>query len=296
MRVLATGLWAFVWALAGGACGGGGGGGGGGSGAALSFAPASLTTNVVTGASATLTVRATAADPSIFKGPVYVYVVDSAQVLLPGVELTAVDASTVAATLHTSPALKPGRYRGDFQVQLCRDSGCASQFPGSPIPLPYDLNVTEAPLQAVANAATSVTVHHGGALDTQVTVSVSGPSTSWKATTATSWLQVTGGNGNGEGMFTVGFQTPAMAEGVYSGAVAVASTDGQKFSLPFTLEVLPTQFALNSGIPSFMAVNGAPIDPQTLSFALDNLTSAPWSATSARRKHPSARSSSPARV
>ena len=81
-------------------------------------------------------------------------------------------------------------------------------------------------------------------------------------------------------MFTFGFQTPAMAEGVYSGAVAVASTDGQKFSLPFTLEVLPTQFALNSGIPSFMAVNGAPIDPQTLSFALDNLTSAPWSATS----------------
>ncbi len=278
MRVLATGLWAFVWALAVAACGGGGGGGG--SGAALSFAPASLTTNVVTGASATLTVRATAADPSIFKGLVYVYVVDSAQVLLPGVELTAVDASTVAATLHTSPALKPGRYRGDFQVQLCRDSGCASQFPGSPIPLPYDLNVTEAPLQAVASGLTAASVHRGGAIDTQVSVAVSGPSTSWKATTATSWLQVAGGSGTGAGSFTVAYVPQTMVEGLYAGSVDVASTDGQKFSVPFTLEVLPTQFALNSGVPSFTAVNGSPISAQALSFSLDNQMPAAWSATS----------------
>ena len=41
-------------------------------------------------------------------------------------------------------------------------------------------------------------------------------------------------------------------------------------TLPFTLDVLPTQFVLNSGVPTFNAVNGAPIAPQTVTFALNN--------------------------
>ena len=73
MRRFLAGLGAVCVALFVGACGGGGGGGDSGGGA-LSFSPSTLTANIEAGTSATLTVRATAADVSIFTGVVYVYI------------------------------------------------------------------------------------------------------------------------------------------------------------------------------------------------------------------------------
>jgi hypothetical protein len=122
-----------------------GGGGDDGDDAALTFSPTTVTASVVAGTSATLTVRATASNPSLFTGSVFVFVVDSASVLLPAVELALVDSRTVSATLHTSPALPVGRHQGTFQIQLCNDANCTSQIAGSPVPLPYDLTVTAAP-------------------------------------------------------------------------------------------------------------------------------------------------------
>ena len=142
MRRFLAGLGVVCVALLVGACGGGGSEG---SAAALSFSPSTLTANVAAGTSATLTVRATATDPSNFAGTVYVYIVDSQQVLSSSVELARVDATTVSATLHTSAALGVGRYQGSFQVHLCKDASCAAQYPGSPVPLPYDFTVTSGP-------------------------------------------------------------------------------------------------------------------------------------------------------
>ena len=144
MRSIAGALWALFLVVALAACGGGGGGSDGG--AALTFSPATVTANVASGTSATITVRATATDTSIFSGTVYVYIVDSAHVLTSSVELTSVDSRTVSATIHTLPTLAAGRYQGTFQIHLCNDASCASQVRGSPVPLPYDLTITPAPL------------------------------------------------------------------------------------------------------------------------------------------------------
>lgn len=256
----------------------GGGGGGDGAAPAVSFTPGSLVTNVQAGTSATLTVRATAADTSLFSRQVYVFVVDPAGVLLPSIELAAVDSRTVSATLHTQPTLAVGRYAGEFSVRLCNDAQCASQVPGSPVPLPYDLTVTPAPLTAVPLASTAFTVHRGGTVTTTATVQVGGPPAAWTATPSAAWIRVTPGSGTGPGTFAIGVDAATLAEGRHAGEVVVQS-GGQTVRVAVTLDVLPTQFVLTSGVPSFSAVNGAPIAAQPLGFALDNDVPTAWSAT-----------------
>lgn len=256
----------------------GGGGGDGGAGPAVSFAPGGLVANVEAGTSATMTVRATASDASLFSRQVYVFVVDTAGVLLPSIELTAVDSRTVSATLHTRPTLAVGRYAGEFSVRLCNDIQCASQVPGSPVPLPYDLTVTPAPLTAVPQASTAFTVHRGGSVTSTVTVQVAGPPADWTATASAAWIRVVPGSGTGPGAFGIGVDAAPMAEGRHEGEVMVQS-GGQTVRVAVTLDVLPTQFVLTSGVPSFSAVNGAPIAAQPLGFALDNDVPTAWSAT-----------------
>ncbi len=161
----------------------------------------------------------------------------------------------MSATLHTSPALAAGRYQGTFQIQLCNDSSCTNQIAGSPVPLPYDLTITPAPLQAVAASSTAATVHRGGTLAGSVAVSVSGPALGWTATTTADWLLITGGSGTGPGSFSVAYLAPTLAEGSYASVVTVRASDGQTVTLPFTLEVLPAGFAVDGGVPGFAAVN-----------------------------------------
>jgi hypothetical protein len=245
----------------------------------LSFAPTTVTANVESGTSATITVRATTTDVSLFSSGLYVFVADSARVLAPSVELAPIDATTMSATLHTLPTLAPGRYQGSFQVQLCNDANCQSQVRGSPVALPYDLTITERPLQVAASTTTSTSIHRGAAGPSPVSVSVFGPSGTWTASTASAWLQIASGSGTGAGTFNVSYSPQSLPEGNYTSDVTVRSSDGQTASLSFTLEVLPTQFVLNSGIPSFSAINGAPIAAQMLSFALNNDVPSAWTAT-----------------
>lgn len=262
------------------ACGGGGGGDGGGAAApAVTFAPSGLVSNVQAGNSATLTVRATATDVALFSRQVYVFVIDAAGVLLPAIELASVDSRTISATLHTKPTLPVGRHAGEFSVRLCNDIACTSQVPGSPVPLPYDLTVTPAPLTAVPQTSTSFTVHRGGALAASAVVQVGGSTSAWTATPSAAWIRATPGSGTGPGSFSIGLDTPALPEGRHEGDVVVRSGDGQTVRVPVVLDVLPTQFVLTSGVPSFSAVNGAPIVAQPLAFALDNGVPTAWSAS-----------------
>lgn len=274
-RVAACAGLALAMALAG--CGGGGGGDGAAA-PAVTFTPSGLVANVQAGTSATLTVRATATDVSLFSRQVYVFIVDTAGVLLPSLELASVDSRTVSATLHTQPTLAVGRHAGEFSVRLCNDVNCASQVAGSPVSLPYDLTVTPAPLTAVPQSSPAFTVHRGGTVASTATVQVGGPAAAWTATPSAAWIRVTPGSGAGPGTFAIGVDAATLAEGRYTGEVVVQSS-GQTARVPVTLDVLPTQFVLTSGVPSFSAVNGAPIAAQPLAFALDNGVPSPWSAT-----------------
>ena len=283
MRSIIGTMGALLLAAVLGGCGGGGGGGSSGGGGnispALTFAPGTLSTNVESGTSATVTLRATASDPSQFTGSLFVFVVDSQQVLTPSITLAPVSDTAQSVTVHTSPALAAGRYQGTLQVQLCKDSACASQIAGSPVALPYDFTVAAGPLHATVATSTAATVHRGGQLATPIAVAVSGGGASWTATTTTTWLHIDAATGKGNGSFTVNYVTPALAQGSYSGSVLVTSSDGQTATVPFTLDVLVPDFTLDSGVASFAAVNGAPIAAQTLSFEINNGVPTPWQAT-----------------
>ncbi|MDG0833204.1 BACON domain-containing protein [Roseateles saccharophilus] len=277
-------IWGLMLALGLVACGGGGGGGGGGGNtSAVSFNPSILTGNVQVGHSTSLTVRATARDPSQFSGQLYVFIVDPNHVITSTVSLAAVDSTTMSATVYTSPNLAAGHYQGSWQVQLCKDSGCATQIPGSPVALPYDITVANAPLQATAATTTTLTSHQGGNLAGSVSIGVSGGGSSWTAAADAAWLQLSATSGTGNSL-TVSYATQALALGSYAGNVLVTSSDGQKATVPFSLTVLAPGFLISSGVPSFAAVNGAPIPAQTLAFAIDNgvpmawqgSVSAPW--------------------
>lgn len=281
MRSLWAVLCAAFWVTA---CGGGGGGGGGSSPSApaplLSFSPSTVTANVEIGTSATLTVRATARDTSQFSSTIYVFVVDSAQVLAGDVQISAIDASNVSATLHTKPSLALGRYQGNFQVKLCKDSACASEFSGSPVALPYDITVVNAPLRASLTSAALTSVHRGESISTVSSFDVTIKGLTWTAQAADSWLQVVNGSGSGNGGFQLRYLTAGLAEGSHASSVTVTASDGQSVKLPISLQVLPVSFVLTSGVPSFTAVNGAPIAPAPLSFDVDNKVASNWTARS----------------
>ncbi|WP_341890795.1 hypothetical protein [Variovorax sp. YR752] len=258
------------------------GGGGGGSDAPVTLSPSSLSANVEVGNSATLTVRARAKDPSQFARGLYVYIVDSEQVLTGTVNLSNVDANTLAATIYTSPGLRTGHHRGTLQIQLCADSACSTQYAGSPLSLPYDFNVTPGPLRATATGSTSVSVHEGGSLVTPLGVEVSGPDADWTVDSSADWLQPAPTRGHGDGSFELNYDTASLTVGSYEATVTVRAADGQTATLDVALEVLPTQFVLDGAVPSFSAVNGAPIAAQPLGFALNNEVPSAWSALSSQ--------------
>lgn len=274
MRRIAAFFGALCLALVNVSCGGGGGDDGGLSG--LSFSPSTLTANFRTGTSATLTVRATALNPSVYSGGVYVLIVDAAQVLTGTVNLSRVDSATFAATVYTMASLAPGRYQGSFAVHVCRDPGCSSEYPGSPASLPYDFTVTNLPLTAVAARSTALTGYVGGSATQSVAVNVTGTG-AWTVASSAAWLKApAGGTGNGSASLVV--DPTGLAAGQYAADATVRGNDGQQVVVPFSLTMLPNQFTLTSGVPSFSFVNGTTVPAQNLGFMLGNGTAAAWSA------------------
>ena len=148
MRMSVAGRWLAMSSLVLLAACGGGGGGGSSSTSSLGFDPSSVTTNVQYQNSATLSVVASIRNAAAINSTVYVAVQDDQQVLVGDVQISEIDSSHFSATLHTSPSLGLGHHKGSLQVVLCKDSQCAGRWTPSPAVLPYDINVTPAPLSA----------------------------------------------------------------------------------------------------------------------------------------------------
>jgi hypothetical protein len=100
--------------------------------------------SVNAGSSLTLNVIAAVARPAKFSWHRVASVTDSNGVLQPNPQLVRDSDSQYHAVLQTSPGAGGRHYKGNFSVRLCRDSACASQFPGSPVSLPYDLQIVAA--------------------------------------------------------------------------------------------------------------------------------------------------------
>ena len=156
--------------------------------------------------------------------------------LLPTAQLIRDSDSQYHAVLQTAPSLAAGSYTGNLSVRLCRDSGCASQFPGSPVLLPYNLQVVPAGqlgFSATPAVALNATSHLGGSAPAPVDVAVSSEGRGWAASSGAAWLKPTPAAGNGSGTLSVAFDPAGLDVGVYSTMLTVSASDGQN-AVPIT--------------------------------------------------------------
>ncbi|GJJ01336.1 hypothetical protein RugamoR64_18740 [Duganella rhizosphaerae] len=269
-------------------CGGGGGGGGGADPStpavspALSFNPDTVRASINAGTSTTLNIIATVARPADFAnaGSVLASVVDSNGVLLPNAQLIRDSDTQYHAVLQTAPSLAAGTYTGTFTVRLCRDSGCAAQFPGSPMLLPYNLQVVpvgQLAFSATPAVALSGTAHVGAAAPAAINVAISSEGRSWTASSGAAWLKPGAAAGSGSGTLSVAFDASGLAVGDYSTTLTISASDGQSAVLPATLSVQPSGL-VTAGSVTFNAINGAPVPNQVIALDTDDQRSASWSA------------------
>jgi len=282
MRMSVAGHWLAVSSLALlAACGGGGGGDSAPPSPKLSFMPASYAENVQYGQVGTGTVTAVVANPDAISGTLYIQVTGTDGVFSTDWSLAQVDGTHYGVTLHSLPALAAGHHTGRITVTLCKDAACQTPYPGASAALPYDIDVEPSPLHAVPQATTESTVHWGGSDPDVVPVVVAGDALPWTATTTASWLRLDIASGTGATNVNVRFvPTTALGVGDYTDDVTFSSSDGQTVKVPFTLHVLPAAFQLVGGVPSFNAINGAPIAPQDLVFDIDSGAPTPWTLSS----------------
>ncbi|MEO2216280.1 hypothetical protein ABGV49_04305 [Chromobacterium vaccinii] len=273
------------------ACGGGGGGGGGSGDAAghvqealppsaVQLSPALLGGNQSAGSSQTWTVQASVSDPSRFNSTIYLYVVDSQQVLAGTPQLTWLGGNQMALTLHTSGTLAAGHYKGTLQFQLCKDPQCGSSFLSGPLTLPYDFSVAAQPLQAILSGVASATAVIGQRSNFSSWVLVNGFRGKWTAKTSSNWLLLSNASGQGAGSFNVSMSTERLAAGAYTDNVTVTSDDGQTVTLPFSVNVRPVQFVASQDSFSFSGINGSELPGQILQLSLNNNGEGAWTASS----------------
>ncbi|NVM75603.1 hypothetical protein FHW83_001390 [Duganella sp. SG902] len=273
-------------------CGGGGGGGGTGGGPtapvaspALSFTPASVTASVLAGTSLTVNVMAAVTRPADFSGAtVFASVTDANGVILPSSSVVRDSDSQYHAVLLSSPSLAAGNYKGSLSVRLCRDNGCASQFPGSPVALPYDITVLPAgstTFSAVPAMPLSGTAQSGAPAPAPVSVAIGAVGRSWTASTGgAAWLKLSAASGTGDGSLAVSYDATGLAPGGYSTNLTITSNDNQSVVLPVALTVLPPGLVLGSNSVTITAINGAAIPSQIVSLDTDNKLTANWTASS----------------
>jgi len=288
-------------------CGGGGGGdSGGGSGAtppptapqptpsagpALQFSPATVTSTIEAGQSATISVNATVLRPNDFTGNVFALVQDDTGVLLPGASIMASSPTQYTVLLQSAPNLALGAHKGTFSVKLCRDTACSAQYPGSPMALPYEFTVVAAradTLSARPETTLDVTSYLGDGKRHQE-VLVIGDNLQWTASSNVGWavpknFALSGpATGAGTKRFIVEFDPAGLAPGKYQGVVTIVSADKQQATLPVSLQVMQNAFQLtSSGVYRFSGVNGAPLPTQNVNFSLTNGGSAPYTLSSDR--------------
>ncbi len=250
----------------------------------LSMAPTTLSANVAVGASASITIRISVSNGTLPDGIVFGAVRNGGAFFSPTVELAVIDSTNISVTLHTQPHPSKGRFKGQIDLYLCDDAACLSPLAGAPLVAPFDITVDDASLQAYPIYSTAISVHKGEVLNKQLSVSVTGigPFVNWTANSPQSWLTVQGGTGIGPGLFNLGFKTENLAEGLQSANVVVRAANGQTVNVPLQVQVLPVSFTSIGGMPSFSAVNGAPVKSQLLSFTLNNKLSVPWSVRSTK--------------
>lgn len=101
-------------------------------------------------------------------GPLFVLVADPRSVFAPEIPLQIESETKALATLTVKDSVLPGRYRDVLQIRLCRNARCTREYPGSPLRLPYDVQVDSLVrrLTPLSAGGPDWTTHQGNAAHT----------------------------------------------------------------------------------------------------------------------------------
>lgn len=252
--------------------------------APITFSQKVLNANVQSGTSGTVSIQADVNDRNIFAGAsaIYVLVADTNKVLNGAVNLTALSNTQFSVTFITSSKLAPGKYSGNFEVHICKNTNCTSEFV-PPLILPYEFNISPTPLTVSTKDATQITIRYGSPKPVTVQANVTSNTVDWSASSDAPWLELPNIKGTGPGSFEISISAKGLPVNTYTGKVTISTPDGQTFPLNYVLNVLPAFFSITSGLPSFNAINGETVPPQVISFErrqeFDSLVTN-WTATS----------------
>ena len=226
--------------------------GGGGSSSSPSSAPAAVPALVLdqpvikatfaSGESLPMSVSGHVAKPADFAGVAKVYAVlsDNAGVVSSDAGLSVAADYSFFASLNPSSTLPVGTYTGNLQLKLCRDAACNSQFPGSPMKLPYEFYVRPAGYPTFAAAAAqpvTVRTHQGAAAPAAVAVEIRAEGRTWRAAAGAAWIKLGALSGSGSGTLTVGVDVAGLAAGSYTSNVTLTSNDTVTSTFPVTLTI-----------------------------------------------------------
>jgi hypothetical protein len=244
MSVRAGGFAIFIVALLTG-CGGGGSSSGT---AAPPAVPALILDQPVikatfaSGDSVALSLTGRVAKPGDFAGApkVYAVLVDHTGVVSTDVGVSVAADYSFSADLSPSRTLVVGSYTGTLQLKLCRDAACGSQFPGSPMSLPYEFRVAPAGSPTFAAQPTrpmALSMHLGADVPMAVPVDVLAEGRTWRAAAGAAWIKLGAASGSGSGKLNVGVDVAGLASGTYTSSVTLTSIDAETSTFPVTLTI-----------------------------------------------------------
>jgi PQQ-like domain len=112
--------------------------------APVTLNPGSLSGNFVAGDAFPFRLLTTATPAAAIGINLYFQAVDPTGVVTPTV-LSVTSGGTLNLALAVKHSLMAGQYTGTVQLEICDDGACATQVPGSPLLVPYDIQVAAAP-------------------------------------------------------------------------------------------------------------------------------------------------------
>ena len=117
---------------------------------AIMLSPASANGTFTRGDPVPFLIRLTATAATGISYPVYVSVNDPSGTFVGTAMLSSDPDDYYTLSVQANPSLAVGHYTGSFQLNLCNDQTCAQPLPGSPLVVPFDV-------QVVTNANAGVT-------------------------------------------------------------------------------------------------------------------------------------------
>jgi hypothetical protein len=194
----------------------------------------------------------------------------------------------------TMPAgITATNYTGGLAIRMCNDAAqvCASPVLGSPLTLPYMLQISAPQLSLrlfESGSSLRFTYRFGDTLPASKTLVVQS-NTDWRVVSLPSWLRYVAlsgppgrntGSGSGSGEVYLEPVT-GLLPGTLNSEVVVETAAGLRAAMPVQLTVEPVPFVLSTDRLTFSAVNGQAIPAQGVLVTLDrNLTSATWTVRS----------------